>query len=177
MCESQPDACKHLCLLLEATGAHALIMRARPAQGPARRTIQISFSVQIASEIPHTPLQVSLNINIIKVKTIKPTKMITSILSKPLRRSARLDSLTHSTRSASGSPHYNQPSGWLFGEKPLKPGEKRVREDWELTWYIGFWGTTALGILMHIYKPDRSITTWARQEAEKRSEAPTYEKS
>ncbi|MBW0496354.1 hypothetical protein O181_036069 [Austropuccinia psidii MF-1] len=80
-------------------------------------------------------------------------------------------------RAASGGPHYNQPSGWLFGERPLKKGEKRVREDWELIWYIGFWGTTFMGIIMQIYKPDRSITTWARHEAEQKMEKPTYEKT
>ncbi|KAA1089266.1 hypothetical protein PGT21_012087 [Puccinia graminis f. sp. tritici] len=86
-------------------------------------------------------------------------------------------SLASSVRFGSGEPHYNQPSGWLFGEKPLKPGQKRVREDWELIWYIGFWGTTFVGIIMQIYKPDRSITTWARHEAEQKMEKPTYEKS
>jgi hypothetical protein len=54
--------------------------------------------------------------------------------------------------------HSDQPSGWLFGEKPLKPGQKRVREDWELIWYIGFWGTTVVGIIMQVYKPDRSLS-------------------
>ncbi|POW20571.1 hypothetical protein PSHT_03344 [Puccinia striiformis] len=54
----------------------------------------------------------------------------------------------------------DQPSGWLFGEKPLKPGEKRVREDWELIWYIGFWGTTFVGIMMQVYKPDRSLSSF-----------------
>lgn len=54
----------------------------------------------------------------------------------------------------------DQPSGWLFGEKPLKPGQKRVREDWEMIWYIGFWGTTFVGIMMQIYKPDRSLSSF-----------------
>ncbi|PLW05112.1 hypothetical protein PCANC_03043 [Puccinia coronata f. sp. avenae] len=85
--------------------------------------------------------------------------------------------LASSARFGSGGPHFNQPSGWLFGEKPLKPGQKRVREDWELIWYIGFWGTTVVGIIMQVYKPDRSIQTWARHEAEQKMEKPTYEKS
>ncbi|KNZ58194.1 hypothetical protein VP01_197g9 [Puccinia sorghi] len=69
-------------------------------------------------------------------------------------------SLPSSVRFGSGGPHFNQPSGWLFGEKPLKPGQKRVREDWEMIWYIGFWGTTFVGIMMQIYKPDRSSYEW-----------------
>merc|ERR1712168_720454 len=32
------------------------------------------------------------------------------------------------------------PNGFLFNRKPLKPGEKREREDWELIWYVG-WGS------------------------------------
>ncbi|OAV94377.1 hypothetical protein PTTG_03369 [Puccinia triticina 1-1 BBBD Race 1] len=95
----------------------------------------------------------------------------------PLLQQHITGSLPSLVRFGSGEPHYNQPSGWLFGEKPLKPGQKRVREDWELIWYIGFWGTTFVGIIMQIYKPDRSITTWARQEAEAKMEKPTYEKS
>ncbi|OAV94489.1 hypothetical protein PTTG_03040 [Puccinia triticina 1-1 BBBD Race 1] len=95
----------------------------------------------------------------------------------PLLQQHIQGSLPSVVRFSSGEPHYNQPSGWLFGEKPLKPGQKRVREDWELIWYIGFWGTTFVGIIMQIYKPDRSITTWARHEAEQKMEKPTYEKS
>ncbi|KAH9445748.1 hypothetical protein MJO28_012390 [Puccinia striiformis f. sp. tritici] len=114
--------------------------------------------------------------------TRQPTSL-SSIISHPrhLRNSLRQapinGSLPSSVRFGSDAPHYNQPSGWLFGEKPLKPGEKRVREDWELIWYIGFWGTTFVGIMMQVYKPDRSIQTWARKEAEERMEKPTYEKS
>ncbi|KAI8448614.1 ESSS subunit of NADH:ubiquinone oxidoreductase, partial [Phakopsora pachyrhizi] len=71
----------------------------------------------------------------------------------------------------------DEPSGWLFGERPLKEGQKRVREDWEIIWYVGFWGTTLFGIITQVYKPNKSITTWARKEAEENMEKPTYEKS
>jgi hypothetical protein len=38
-------------------------------------------------------------------------------------------------RRASGhEPQYNEPGGYLFGEKPLPPGQKRVKEDWENIW-------------------------------------------
>ncbi|CAH7684928.1 ESSS subunit of NADH:ubiquinone oxidoreductase, partial [Phakopsora pachyrhizi] len=71
----------------------------------------------------------------------------------------------------------DEPSGWLFRERPLKEGQKRVQEDWEIIWYIGFWGTTLFGILTQVYKPNKLITTWARKEVEENMEKPTYEKS
>ncbi|PFH54540.1 hypothetical protein AMATHDRAFT_135062 [Amanita thiersii Skay4041] len=79
------------------------------------------------------------------------------------------------------APHFNEPSGWLFGEKPLPPGQKRVKEDWENIWYIGMFGSMAFAALMLYYKPDTSIQTWALQEAKARMEARgekyTYEPS
>ena len=73
-----------------------------------------------------------------------------------------------------GAPQYNEPSGWLFGEKvrdfsshivrgsydlpakhqPPPPGQKRVKEDWENVWYIGMFGTMAFASVMLYYKPD-----------------------
>ncbi|GJJ08772.1 hypothetical protein Clacol_002991 [Clathrus columnatus] len=59
------------------------------------------------------------------------------------------------TRYAShGTPHYNEPSGYLFGEKPLPQGQKRKREDWELLWYYGMFGSMALAAVGLYYKPD-----------------------
>jgi len=105
------------------------------------------------------------------------------------------------------APQYNEPSGWLFGEKvcqyvlvldvscylssikPPPPGQKRVREEWELIWYFGMFGTMALAGVLHYYKPDTrcvvtntsnivllisyifSIQTWALAEAKARMEA------
>ncbi|KAF9229354.1 hypothetical protein BS17DRAFT_723032, partial [Gyrodon lividus] len=89
-----------------------------------------------------------------------------------------------------GAPHYNEPSGWLFGEKPLPPGQKRVKEDWENIWYIGMFGSMAAAAVLLYYKPDTrrvvlfppvpstsnylslsSIQTWALKEAKERMEA------
>jgi len=70
-----------------------------------------------------------------------------------------------------GAPHYNEPSGNIFGEKPPPPGQKRVKEDWENIWYIGMYGTLALTGLLLYYKPDTSIQGWALKEAKARMEA------
>ncbi|KAF8609448.1 hypothetical protein BDV93DRAFT_602115 [Ceratobasidium sp. AG-I] len=80
-------------------------------------------------------------------------------------------SLTSSRRYASGAPHYNQPTGYLFGEKPPPPGQKRKREDWELLWYGGMFGGMLFGGVLLYYKPDTSIQTWALREAKERMEA------
>ncbi|KIP12438.1 hypothetical protein PHLGIDRAFT_123987 [Phlebiopsis gigantea 11061_1 CR5-6] len=68
-------------------------------------------------------------------------------------------------------PQYNEPSGYLFSEKPLPPGQKRKKEDWENMWYIGMYGTMAVASVLLYYKPDTSIQTWALQEAKARMEA------
>ncbi|KAG6845784.1 hypothetical protein H0H87_003838 [Tephrocybe sp. NHM501043] len=70
-----------------------------------------------------------------------------------------------------GAPQYNEPTGYLFGEKPLPPGQKRVKEDWENIWYIGMYGTMLFAGVMLYYKPDTSIQTWALNEAKQRMEA------
>jgi len=69
------------------------------------------------------------------------------------------------------APQYNEPSGHLFGEKPLAPGQKRVKEEWENVWYYGMYGTMAFAAVMLYYKPDTSIQTWALKEAKARMEA------
>lgn len=74
-------------------------------------------------------------------------------------------------RLASHGTHYNEPSGNLFGEKPLAPGQKRVKADWENIWYIGMFGTMGFAAVMLYYKPDTSIQTWALNEAKARMEA------
>ncbi|KAJ8084087.1 hypothetical protein PM082_002854 [Marasmius tenuissimus] len=73
--------------------------------------------------------------------------------------------------ASGGAPHYNEPSGWLFGEKPPPPGQKRVKESWENIWYIGMFGSMAFATVMLYYKPDTSVNTWALQEAKNRMEA------
>ncbi|KIY47018.1 Ndufb11, NADH dehydrogenase 1 beta subcomplex subunit [Fistulina hepatica ATCC 64428] len=69
------------------------------------------------------------------------------------------------------SPAYNEPSGYLFGEKPPPPGKKRVKEGWENIWYIGMFGSMTFGAVMYYYKPGSSIQTWALEEAKQRMEA------
>ncbi|KAI0673500.1 ESSS subunit of NADH:ubiquinone oxidoreductase-domain-containing protein [Trametes maxima] len=68
-------------------------------------------------------------------------------------------------------PHYNEPTGYLFGEKPLPPGQKRKREAWENIWYIGMYGTMGVAAVLLYYKPDTSVSTWALKEAKERMEA------
>ncbi|RKP40113.1 ESSS subunit of NADH:ubiquinone oxidoreductase, partial [Dimargaris cristalligena] len=63
---------------------------------------------------------------------------------------------------------YNRPSGWLFGEKPLKPGQKRVWEAWEYPWYYMYYGGMALAGIALYYKPDTSVQAWATVEAKRR---------
>jgi len=69
------------------------------------------------------------------------------------------------------APHFNEPTGHLFGEKPPPPGQKRVKEDWENVWYWGMYGTMAFAGVMLYYKPDTSIQTWALKEAKERMES------
>lgn len=38
--------------------------------------------------------------------------------------------------------------------QPPPPGQKRKREDWELIWYIGMYGTMAFIALGLYFKPD-----------------------
>ncbi|KAF9337735.1 hypothetical protein BG006_003094 [Podila minutissima] len=73
-----------------------------------------------------------------------------------------------------GSGHaegYNQPTGYLFGEKPLPAGAKRVKEDWESLFFYGFMGSMVLGTAVIYYKPDTNVHTWAYREAKARMEA------
>ncbi|KIY72813.1 hypothetical protein CYLTODRAFT_366975 [Cylindrobasidium torrendii FP15055 ss-10] len=84
-----------------------------------------------------------------------------------IARNTRLAS-TIGRRYAHGPPSYNEPSGWLFGEKPPPAGQKRKKEEWENIWYIGMFGTMAFAGVMLYYKPDTSIKTWALDEARRR---------
>ncbi|CDO76643.1 hypothetical protein BN946_scf184868.g57 [Trametes cinnabarina] len=73
--------------------------------------------------------------------------------------------------SHGSGPHYNEPTGYLFGEKPLPPGQKRKKEAWENVWYVGMYGSMLLAAVLLYYKPDTSINSWALQEAKARMEA------
>ncbi|PPQ64432.1 hypothetical protein CVT26_002139 [Gymnopilus dilepis] len=92
-----------------------------------------------------------------------------STLARGLRlSSSRLQCKRFASHEA---PHYNEPTGYLFGEKPPPPGQKRVKEDWENVWYIGMFGTMAFASVMLYYKPDTSVQSWALREAKERMEA------
>ncbi|KAI8980650.1 ESSS subunit of NADH:ubiquinone oxidoreductase-domain-containing protein [Trametes punicea] len=73
--------------------------------------------------------------------------------------------------SHGGGPHYNEPTGYLFGEKPLPPAQKRKKEAWENVWYVGMYGSMLLAAVLLYYKPDTSINSWALKEAKARMEA------
>ncbi|KAK0533732.1 hypothetical protein OC834_000827 [Tilletia horrida] len=71
-------------------------------------------------------------------------------------------------RYASGGSHYNQPSGYLFGEKPPPKGQKREKEDWENIWMYGMFGGMAFAGVVLLYRPDTTIQTATMGEAKKR---------
>ncbi|THV04876.1 hypothetical protein K435DRAFT_746196 [Dendrothele bispora CBS 962.96] len=98
--------------------------------------------------------------------TLSPLRVVRARAGLPTRNVT-----AQGKRLASGSPHYNEPSGWLFGEKPPPPGQKRVKEGWENIWYIGMFGSMGVAAVMMYYKPDNSIQTWALREAKERMEA------
>ncbi|GAA5970091.1 hypothetical protein JCM3765_006099 [Sporobolomyces pararoseus] len=107
-----------------------------------------------------------------------------SLLRSALQRSApvlRSNALVSQRRMGSGGAAFNEPTGYLFGEKPPAPGKKRVREDWESIYYWGMFGGMTLGAVLIYYKPDTSIEGWARKQAqeklEKAGQTPSYEKS
>ncbi|KAI0800908.1 ESSS subunit of NADH:ubiquinone oxidoreductase [Fomes fomentarius] len=89
------------------------------------------------------------------------------------RRACSARSLPSCRRYASHGhgPHYNEPTGYLFAEKPLPPGQKRKRESWEFAWYVGMYGTMGVAAVLLYYKPDTSIQSWALKEAKARMEA------
>ncbi|TFK41092.1 Ndufb11, NADH dehydrogenase 1 beta subcomplex subunit [Crucibulum laeve] len=94
------------------------------------------------------------------------------MLSTTLRAARAAAPRLQSRRFASHeAPQYNEPTGFLFGEKPLAPGQKRVKESWENPWYLGMFGTMGLACVLMYYKPDSSIQSWALKEAKERMEA------
>ncbi|KAF9431868.1 hypothetical protein BGZ76_011589 [Entomortierella beljakovae] len=91
--------------------------------------------------------------------------IIRSFTRTPLRSAVQL------RRGGGGHEGYNLPTGYLFGEKPLPAGTKRVKEDWENLWMYGFGGCMVFGTIAVYYKPDTNIQTWASKEAKARLEA------
>jgi len=96
--------------------------------------------------------------------------MLSTIPSRVLRLRTVPNALRRRNASG-GAPHYNEPTGYLFGEKPPAPGQKRKREGWELIWYWGMGGCLVTACVGLYFKPDTSIQTWALKEAKARMEA------
>ncbi|KAI8982040.1 hypothetical protein BDF20DRAFT_864668 [Mycotypha africana] len=80
-----------------------------------------------------------------------------------LTRSTRLNTVrTNLIRRGGGhGTPINEPGGYLFNEKT------RVKEDWENIYYWGMGGGFLAMAVALYYKPDTSLITWARKEAEK----------
>ncbi|KAG0223436.1 ESSS subunit of NADH:ubiquinone oxidoreductase-domain-containing protein [Mortierella sp. GBAus27b] len=91
--------------------------------------------------------------------------IIRSFTRTPFRAAAQL------RRGGGSSEGYNLPTGYLFGEKPLPPGVKRVKEDWENLYFYGFFGSMIAGTVFMYYKPDTNVHSWAYREAKARLEA------
>ncbi|ORX36785.1 ESSS subunit of NADH:ubiquinone oxidoreductase-domain-containing protein [Kockovaella imperatae] len=71
-------------------------------------------------------------------------------------------------RHAGGGGGFNAPTGWIFGERPPPPGQRRKKENWERLFH---WGMITPLVLLVAWKqlgPDTSMEPWARKEAEKR---------
>eukprot|EP00695_Tsukubamonas_globosa_P000978 TRINITY_DN191_c0_g1_i1.p1 TRINITY_DN191_c0_g1~~TRINITY_DN191_c0_g1_i1.p1 ORF type:complete len:143 (+),score=56.64 TRINITY_DN191_c0_g1_i1:74-502(+) len=66
---------------------------------------------------------------------------------------------------------FREPSGWKYGEKPSESGEQPKREAWEMPWYTLMFGGMAVFVVGHMLKPDYSLNTWAKEEAQRRIDA------
>ena len=81
-------------------------------------------------------------------------------------QAVRRPTLQHVRKDSIFTKYREPPNGFLFNRKPLKPGEKREREDWEYIWY-GMWSLIILTLVVGSYfHPKEDILTWARKEAE-----------
>lgn len=73
--------------------------------------------------------------------------------------------------SSSKGEEFNEPGGLLFGEPPLKPGEKRKWAEWEYIWYPTlFSAAVILGFGLTSRPEGSSIHEWAKKEALEREE-------
>ncbi|KAJ1511846.1 hypothetical protein HMI54_000459 [Coelomomyces lativittatus] len=62
----------------------------------------------------------------------------------------------------------NEPTGYLFNEKPPPKGYKRVKEPWETPYLFFMGGSFVLATVGFYFQPDTRIKTWARKEALRR---------
>ncbi|EEP80960.1 conserved hypothetical protein [Uncinocarpus reesii 1704] len=83
------------------------------------------------------------------------------------KHSQRQPFSTRAPLSGAHEPHYDPPTGWLWG---VKPGQKYVKEGWEGLWTYGFVGSLVVAGIAYAFKPDTSIQTWALEEARRRLE-------
>merc|ERR1712062_77985 len=63
------------------------------------------------------------------------------------------------------------PNGFLFNQKPRKPGESMTArwEGWEPSFYAGLTVLSVCSLYSYIFRPyTEDLPTWARKEAEKR---------
>ncbi|KAG1443897.1 hypothetical protein G6F56_010504 [Rhizopus delemar] len=84
------------------------------------------------------------------------------MFSRIITRSPRLTRPSFIRRGGHGTPSYNEPSGYLFNEKTAY-----VKEGWEDIYYFGMGGGMFAMAVALYYKPDTSLVTWAKKEAEK----------
>jgi len=68
------------------------------------------------------------------------------------------------------TPGTHEPTGHLFGEEPLAPGESRKWEDWEAPFYLTGIATVMILSVGLSARPDTGIQHWARDEAKRRME-------
>ena len=99
-----------------------------------------------------------------RTSTTSTTTTTTTTASTPTTTTtiARANTITPPIRSSfstsvrlrgggSHEPHYNPPTGWLWG---TPPGQKYEKEGWEGVMYWGFCGSIGLAAIAYIYKPD-----------------------
>jgi len=79
-----------------------------------------------------------------------------------------LPTITTVRRDSIFTKYREPPNGFLFNEKPLKPGEKRQWEDWEAITYVGIGVSVLLIAIIKIYKPDIGYEKEAEREAIRR---------
>ncbi|CAL6330175.1 unnamed protein product [Bathycoccus prasinos] len=61
-------------------------------------------------------------------------------------------------------------NGLLFGETPPLKGQKRIRESWELPYFVTFFSAGVILCVGLNGKPETSLVGWAKEEARKRLE-------
>ncbi|CAO3613838.1 unnamed protein product [Cunninghamella blakesleeana] len=83
------------------------------------------------------------------------------MLARVFSQSARLTRPSLMRRGGGGGTPINEPGGYLFNEK------NPVKEGWEDIYYWGMGGGFVLMSAALYYKPDSSVMSWAKKEAEK----------